>query len=304
MGSGKTNGRRRNSAILFSAVAVALLLTSSLIILNNSSDYSSATTLAPKITYYANNGSTGDGSSRLIKYSGLASTEYNPEYWEGTGYVPVSKELFLKKLVDNGSGTYTINYESIGTNQVVGSREVYVYEGGTYRIYDPYRDGSSNNWVGPAVTNAILIGDITLTIKSGVDSDIVLPSDIVINSVTCSNSNVKKSDANDYTITCQRQPQGQQGVRRVEHLEQWFRLILSSWGCRSLRTDHLALCDVGHPRYLHEEHRHSTEVRRCHSQRCLLSSLLCDHQRDRPDRFRHHIGGVHDQEDLRFRIRQ
>ena len=202
MGSGKTNGRRRNSAILFSAVTVALLLTSSLIILNNSSDYSSATTLAPKITYYANNGSTGDGSSRLIKYSGIASTEYNPEYWEGTGYVPVSKELFLKKLVDNGSGTYTINYESIGTNQVVGSREVYVYEGGAYRIYDPYRDGSSNNWVGPAVTNAILIGDITLTIKSGVDSDIVLPNDIVINSVTCSNSNVKKSDANSYTITC------------------------------------------------------------------------------------------------------
>lgn len=60
-------------------MAVILLASSLGLVFMGGSDVSSAD--PQKITYEANNGT---GASYEVEYSGIASSEYNPEYWQGT----------------------------------------------------------------------------------------------------------------------------------------------------------------------------------------------------------------------------
>lgn len=177
-GGNKVLGMR--TKVVVSALAVALLVTSSFIFLTDSDDNSTAGSRNPKITYYKNDGSQ---TSRLITYSGIASTEYNPEFWEGTGHVPAGKELFMKAVVGAGTGNESIEYQSIGTNQITGNREVFVYENSSYRLYDSSIDGTTYNWVGGSVT-IVVTQSITLTIESGISGDVSLPDNIIVRSIT------------------------------------------------------------------------------------------------------------------------
>ncbi len=66
-------------AVIAAAMVVILLASSLGLAFMGGSDISSAD--PQEITYNANNGT---GASYEVEYSGIASSEYNPEYWEGT----------------------------------------------------------------------------------------------------------------------------------------------------------------------------------------------------------------------------
>ena len=90
------------------------------------------------ITYHSNNG--GD-QTRIIIYDGIASTEYNPEFWEGTGHVPASIDVYIRQvdpvtgdLVKDQSDNQIYDLISAGTD--IGNLAVYVNSGGTMAPVD------------------------------------------------------------------------------------------------------------------------------------------------------------------------
>ena len=95
MKGGSTAMSKRTKAVL-SVLAVASLVFSSFIFLTDLDSPVSADTATVTISYY-NDGATTDGGVTTaqngskyvnISYEGIASTEYNPEYWADSGKVP------------------------------------------------------------------------------------------------------------------------------------------------------------------------------------------------------------------------
>ncbi len=93
-GGSKVLGRRTKAVI--SVLAVALLMLSAIVILTDDGGDVSAVNATITIGYYSDGATVNGGvnyDSDLhdnyvsISYEGIASTEYNPEYWSGTGKV-------------------------------------------------------------------------------------------------------------------------------------------------------------------------------------------------------------------------
>ena len=85
MKGGRTFMVTKKKAVL-SVLVVALLAFSAIPLF--SSDSTGLEGYQRAIEYRANNGTQ---DSRTIIYDGIASTEYNPEYWEGTGDVYINR---------------------------------------------------------------------------------------------------------------------------------------------------------------------------------------------------------------------
>ena len=177
MKGGRTFMGTKKKAVL-SVLAVALLTIACISFISSGSDGVRDGYHQP-ITYYSNNNA---GKSLTITYDGIASTEYNPEYWEGTGYVPTHETVYMRTV--NESGELVKNsYYLYGQDVVIGNKSVYVLtDGGQYVEYDPFVHGNTNNWKGVSTTVQNL--SMHITIENGVTGSISLPSGITPKSIS------------------------------------------------------------------------------------------------------------------------
>ena len=167
---------RRTKAV-FAVVAVALMIVAVLPFFSNSS--ADLEPYQQQITYNSNNNS---GENRTIIYDGIASSEYNPEYWEGTGYVPSPRNDLYVREVNPETGDLTGNYIKLDNgDKIVTNKSVFVYDGVNYTLYDPSIHATTYNWTGPSVS----IPGLTMhvTVNAGVSGNIVLPSDLTVTAI-------------------------------------------------------------------------------------------------------------------------
>ena len=221
MTDGKSSMNRKTKAV-FAVVAVAIMILSVIPL------FSTTTTGDPEgyqreITYNSNN---GGNNTRTITYDGIASTEYNPEFWEGTGHVPASITVYIRAVYPTTGELVTDQgeqvYEALTAGTDIGNLDVYVnsggtmvdcdqnvYEGGyvksggTMVAYDPFVYGNTNNWKGEAV-NITGIQMTGVTLKAGMGT-VALSSDLTITAVspdtgvTFSNNTITYSGGSDLT---------------------------------------------------------------------------------------------------------